>query len=46
MLFFRGGETQKVSLTLNKKEINGNILFEELENQIKKTRKRKFKFKK
>ena len=37
--FLPGGETQKVSLTLNKKEMNGNILFEELENKIKKLEK-------
>ena len=37
--FLPGGGIQKVNLTLNKKEINGNILFEELENQIKKLEK-------
>lgn len=41
-----GGELQKVNLTLNKKKINGNILFEELENQIKNLEKENLDLKK
>ena len=41
-----GGEIQKVNLVLNKKKINGNILFDELENQIKNLEKENFDLKK